>query len=197
MHRDLLLDQEIPRINEQHKGHQMSINLMQDELRQNQESQDGEIAVLKARVEQLIGLVKGKGETSDPTPEVSGAGGRNPPPTARGGAAGPPGRGGDPDDEGEGVGRKPDQSRKGRWDERLAPQLEEDEYDGENDEQFNLFSRVMANALGQWTRVPAEPPAMFTNEKHQDRGMWQLTCADLLAQTVGSGKTRDNECDTP
>jgi len=49
---------------------------MKDELRQNQESlqaQDGEIAVLKALVEQLMGQVKGKGRRSDPTPEASGA----------------------------------------------------------------------------------------------------------------------------
>jgi len=59
MHRDILLDQQIARINEQHKreleNHEMSINLMKDELRRNQESrqgQDGEIAVLKAMVEQ-------------------------------------------------------------------------------------------------------------------------------------------------
>jgi len=87
MHRDLLLDQQIPRINKQHKqaleNHEMSINLMKDDLRQNQESrqaQDREIAVLKALVEQLRGQVKGKGKTSDGTPEVSGAGGRNHPP---------------------------------------------------------------------------------------------------------------------
>jgi len=87
MYRDLLLDQEIARINEQHKweleNHGMSIHLMKDELRQNPESrqaQDGEIAVLKALVEQLMGQVKGKAKTSDPTPEASGAGGRNPPP---------------------------------------------------------------------------------------------------------------------
>jgi len=110
---------------------------MKDELRQNEESrqaQDGEIAVLKALVEQLIGQVKGKGKTSDPTPEVSGAGGRNPLPPPRGRAAGAPGGGGDPDDKEEGFGRKPDESRKGRRDERPAPQPEEDEYDAENHE---------------------------------------------------------------
>jgi len=48
------------------------------------------------------------------------------------------------------------------------PLLEEDEYDAENDEQFNLFAWVIANALRQRTRVPAEPPAMFRHEKHQD-----------------------------
>jgi len=86
MHRDLLLDQEISQINEQHKrelqNHEMSINLMKGKLGQNQESrqaQDGEIAVLKALVEQLMRQVKGKGKTSDPTPEVSGVGGCNNP----------------------------------------------------------------------------------------------------------------------
>jgi len=169
MHRDLLLNQEIVRINEQHKrelaNHEMSINLVRDELRNQQESreaQDGEIAVLKALVEQLMGQVKGKGKVSDPTPEASGAGG-GPPPPPRHGAAGAPGGGGggDPADDGEGSGRKPDERRKGRRDERPAPQPEENDYGAENDEQFNLFSRVMANALGQRTRVPAEPPAMF------------------------------------
>jgi len=69
MHGDVLLDSEIVRINEQHKremeNHQMSINLVRDELQQQQESreaQDGEIAVLKALVEQLLGQVKGKGK---------------------------------------------------------------------------------------------------------------------------------------
>jgi len=191
MHRDLLLDQEIVRINEQHKReletHEISINLVRDELQRQQESreaEDGEIAVLKALVEQLLGQVKGKGKVSDPTPEASGAGGGRPPPPPRHGAAGAPGggRGGDPDDEGEGSGRKPDECRKGRRDERPAPQPEDEDYDVENDEQFNLFSRVMANALGQRTRVPAEPPAMFRNEKHQDIRMWLLTCTEYFGR---------------
>jgi len=189
MHRDLLLDQEIVLINEQHnremETHEISINLVRDELQRQQESReapDGEIAVLKALVEQLLGQVKGKGKVSDPTPEASGAdGGR---PSQRHGAAGAPGGGGggDPDDEGEGSGRKPDENRKGRRDERPAPQPEEDDYDVEKDEQFNLFSRVMANALGQQTRVPAEPPAMFRNEKHQDIRMWLMTCTDYFGR---------------
>jgi len=69
MHRDLLVDQEIVRMNEQHKRelekHEMSINLVRDELYRQQESreaQNGEIAVLKALVEQLLGQVKGKGK---------------------------------------------------------------------------------------------------------------------------------------
>ena len=152
---------------------------MRDELRQHQESreaQDCETAVLKALVEQLMGQVKGKGKVSDPTPEVSGAGGGRPPPP-RHGATGAPGGGGGgyPDDAGEGSGRKPDENRKGRLDERRAPQPEEADYHVENDEQFNLFCRVMANALGQRMRVPVEPPAMFRNEKHEDIRMWLLT----------------------
>jgi len=117
-----------------------------------------------------MGQVKGKGKLSDPAPEASGADGGRPPPPPRHGAAGAPGGGGggDPDDDQEGSGRKPDENRKGRQDERPAPQPEEDGYEAENDQQFNLFSQVMANALGQRTRVPAEPPAMFRNEKHQD-----------------------------
>jgi len=158
MHRDLLLDQEIVRINKQHKrelaNHEISINLVRDVQRHHQESrlaQNGEISVLKALVEQLMGHVKGKGKVSDPTPGASGAGGGIPPPLPPHGAAGAPGGGGggDPDDEGEGSGRKPDESRKGRRDERPTPQPEEDDYEAENDEQFNLFSRVRANALGQ------------------------------------------------
>jgi len=173
MHRDMLLNQEIARINEQHKweleNHEMSINVMKHELRQNQElrqAQDGEIGVLKALEEQLMGDVKEKGKTADATPEASGAGGRDPPPPPRGGAPEAPGAGGDSDDEGEGFGRKPDQSRKGRRHETPAPQPEEEDYDAENDEQVNLFSGVMANTLGQRTRVLAEHPAMFRNEKH-------------------------------
>ena len=65
---------------------------------------------------------------------------------------------------------------------RPAPQPEEDDYDAANHEQFNLFSGVMANALGQQTRVPAEPPAMFRNEKHQDIRMWLLTCTHYFGQ---------------
>jgi len=138
MHRDLLVDQEIVRINEQHKreleNHEISINLVRDELRPHQESQeaqDGEIAVLKTLVEQLMGQVKGKGKVSDPTPEASGAGGGRTPAPQHGatGAAGG-GGGGDPDDEGEGSGRKPDKSRKARRHESPTPQPEEEEYDG-------------------------------------------------------------------
>jgi len=110
-------------------------------------------------------------------------GGRPPPPSRQGATGARGGRGGgDPDDEREGSGRKPDESRKGRRDGRLAAQPEEDDYDVENDEQFNLFSRVMANALGQRTRIPAEPPAMFRNEKHQDIGMWLMTCTDYFGR---------------
>ena len=142
MHRDLLLDQEIVQINEQHKwelaNHEMSINLVRDELPNQQESreaQDSEIAVLKALVEQLMGQVKGKGKVSDPTPEASGGGGGRPPPPPRHWAAGDPGGGGggDPDDDGEGSGRKPEERRKGRRDERPAPQPEENDYDAENE----------------------------------------------------------------
>jgi len=101
MHRDILLDPEIVAVNEQHKrelaNHEMSLNLVRDELRHHQESregQDGEIAVLKALVEQLMGQVKGKGKVSDPTPEASGAGGGRPPPPPHKAA-------GAPEEEGE------------------------------------------------------------------------------------------------
>ena len=188
IHRDILLDQEIARINEQHKreleNYEMSINLMKDDLRQNQQSrqvQDGEIAVLKALVERLMGQVKGKGMVSDATREASGGSGGRPPPPPRHGAAGAP-AGGVPDNEEAGSARKPDESRNGRRDERPAPQPEEDDYDSENDEQFSLFSRVIANAMGQRVRVPPEPPAMFRNEKYQDICMWLLTCTDYFSQ---------------
>jgi len=101
MYQEPLLDQEIVQINEQHKreltNHEISINLVRDEVRHDQESreaQDGEIAVLKALVEQLTGQVKGKGKVSDPTPEATGAGGGRPPPPPPHGAAGAPGGGG-------------------------------------------------------------------------------------------------------
>jgi len=190
IHRDLLLDQEIVRLNAQHKreleNHDISLNLMKQEMIESQlaeQARDGEISELKAMVQTLMGQVKGKGKVSDPTPEAAGPGGGRPP-APRHGAAGAPGggEGGDPDDDGEGSGRKPDETRKGRRDERPAPQPEEDGYVAENDEQFNLFSPVMANALGQRTRVPAEPPAMFQNEKHQDIRMWLMTCTDYFGR---------------
>jgi len=40
----------------------------------------------------------------------------------------------------------------------------------------------MANALGQRTRVPAEPPAMFRNEKQPDIRMWLITCTDYFGR---------------
>jgi len=192
LHRDLLLDQEIILLNAQHKreleNHEISLNLMKQEMIESQlaeKARDGEIEELKAMVQTLMGQVKGKGKVSEPTPEASGAdGGRPPPPPPRHGAAGAPGGGGggDPDDDGEGSGRKPDEGRKGRRDERPAPQPEGNHYDAENDEQFNLFSRVMANDLGQRSRVPAEPPAMFRHEKHQDIRMWLMTCTDYFGR---------------
>jgi len=128
-----------------------TLHLMKQEMLQHQEGQqarDGEMAELKAMVQTLIGQVKGKGKVSDRTPEASGAGGNNPPQPPRRGAVGAPGGGGDSDDEGEGHGRKLDERRKGRRDERPTPQPEDD-HDAENYEQFNLFSGVMANPLEQ------------------------------------------------
>jgi len=191
MHRDLLLDQEIVRINEQHKrelaNHEITINLVREELRHHQESreaEDGEITVVKALGEQLLGQVTGKGMVSDPTPVASGAGGGRPRPPRRDGAGGAPGGGGGGDhhDDQEGTGRKPDENGKGRRDERPAPQPEEEDYDAENKEQFNMVSRVMANALGQQTRVPAEPPAMLRNARHQDICIWLMTCTDYFGR---------------
>ena len=40
----------------------------------------------------------------------------------------------------------------------------------------------MANALGQYTRVPAAPPALFKNEKDQEIRMWLLTCMDYFGR---------------
>ena len=40
----------------------------------------------------------------------------------------------------------------------------------------------MANTLGQQTRVPAEPPAMFSHEKHQDIRMWLMTRTDYIGR---------------
>jgi len=101
IHRDLLLDQEIVRLNEQHKreleNHEISLNLMKQEILEHQpaeQARDGEISELKAMMQTLMGQVKGKGKGSDPTPEASGAGGGKPPPQRRG-AAGAPGGGGE------------------------------------------------------------------------------------------------------
>ena len=78
-----------------------------------------------------------------PNTEASGGGGgggRPPLPTRPKRTAGVPGGGRDPDDDEEGSRRKPDESWEGRQDERPTPQPEEDNYDVEDDEQFNLFS---------------------------------------------------------
>jgi len=45
-----------------------------------------------------------------------------------------------------------------------------------------MFSRVIGNALGQRTRVPGEPPAMFRIENHQDIHMWLLPCTDYFGR---------------
>jgi len=155
MHRDLLLKAEIVRLNEQHKpeqqNHEISHKLMKQKMLQHQEAQqarDGEISELKEIGQTLMGQVKGKGKGLALTPEASGAGGRNPQPPPRRGVAGARGGGGDPDDDRDSSGRRPDESRKGTLDERPVPQPEDD-YDAENDQQFNLFSRGMANAVGQ------------------------------------------------
>jgi len=124
------------RLNKQHKreleNHEISLLLMRAVLRHRKEGQqvrDGEISELKPMGETLIGQVKGKGKVSDPTPEASVAGGGKPPPLPppQGWAAGAAGGGGrgDPDDEGEGSGRRPDESRKGRWDKRPGPQTDD------------------------------------------------------------------------
>jgi len=182
IHVDLLLDQELVWHNEQHKreleNHDISLNLMKQEMLEHQlaeQAREGEISELKAMVQALMRQVKGKGKVSDLTPEASGAGGGRPPPSRDGAARAPgDGGGGDPYEDGEGSGRKPDESRRGRRSERLAPHPEKDDYDAENDQQFNLFSRVMSNALGQRTRLSVEGPAMFRNKKHQDIRMWLL-----------------------
>ena len=166
IHRDLLLDQEMVRLNEPHKreleNHEISLNLMKQEMLEHQlaeQARDGEISELKAMGQTLMWQVKGKGKVSDPTSKVSGAGGGKPPPP-RHGAAGAPsgGGGGDPDDEGEGSGRKPDESRKGRRDERRAPQPEDNNYDAENDEQFNLFLTGHGQRLGTTDTSPSGTP---------------------------------------
>jgi len=46
----------------------------------------------------------------------------------------------------------------------------------------------MGNALGQRTSVQGEPPAMFTNQKHQDTRMWLLTCTDYFGRNSWQGE---------
>ena len=82
IHVDLLLDQELVWLNEQHKPeletHDISLNLMKQEMLEHQlaeQAEDSEILEQKAMVQALMGLVKGKGKVSDLTPELSGAGG--------------------------------------------------------------------------------------------------------------------------
>lgn len=131
-------------------------------------------------VETLMAQVKGKGKASEPTLEASWAGGGNPTPPPRQGAAEAPG-GGDPDDEPEGSGRKPDENRKRRWNERCIPQPEAD-YDAYDDAPFATQSRIMTEARGQETKVAAEPAALFKNERHQDIHMWVLICMYLVSR---------------
>jgi len=87
MQRDLLLDKEIVRLNQEHKreqeNHEIRLDLLEHEMVQHQEAQeaqDSEISELKAIVPTLMGLVKGKGKASDLRPEASAAGGGKPPP---------------------------------------------------------------------------------------------------------------------
>jgi len=40
----------------------------------------------------------------------------------------------------------------------------------------------MTDTVGRQTRVPAEPPALFKNEKHKDMRMWLLTCTDYFGR---------------
>jgi len=78
MHLDLMVDQEIFQLNEQHKRerekHEIDLVLMRAELRHQKEAQkrrDGDISELKPMVATLMWQVKGKGKVSDPTPEAS------------------------------------------------------------------------------------------------------------------------------
>jgi len=113
--------------------------------RKIQQAQDREILELKARVQPLMGQLKGKRKASDLTPEVSPAGVGNPPLQPSRWAAGASGGGGDPDEKGKGSGRTPEEYQNGRQDERPAPQPEnEDEDEGK---QFALISHIMANAM--------------------------------------------------
>jgi len=170
MHLDLLLDPEIVRLNQQHKwtleNHETSINLMKQEMLQHQEAwqaRDGEILEFKAMGQTLLGQVKGKEKASDLTPEASEEGGGSTLPPRGRRVARAPGWGGDPDDEGEGSGRKPGESKKGRRDKRPAPQPEADD-DAADKEQLATLSRIMTDAMGGRTRVPAERAALFRNE---------------------------------
>jgi len=77
IHRDLLLDQEIVRLNEQYKreleNHEISLNVMKQGMLEHQlaeQARDGEISELKAMVQTLMGQVKGNGKVSDRTPEA-------------------------------------------------------------------------------------------------------------------------------
>jgi len=109
IHRDQLLDQEIVRLNEQHKreleNNEICLNLIKQEMLEHQlaeQVRDSEISELKAMVQTLRGQVNGKGKVSDPTPEASGGGGGRAPPPRRGAGGVPDGGGeGDPDAKGE------------------------------------------------------------------------------------------------
>lgn len=117
----------------------------------------------KAIGQTLLGQGKGKEKVSDLTPEATEEGGGSSLPPQRRRAAGAPGRGGDPEDEGEGSGRKPGESKRGRRDKRPAPQPEAED-DVADEEQLATLSRIMTNAMGGRTRVSAERAALFRNE---------------------------------
>jgi len=64
---------------------------------------------------------------------------------------------------------------------RPSPQPEAYE-EVDDDEQVAELLRIMADAMRHRTSVPAEPPALFRNKKHQDIRLWRLTCTDYFGR---------------
>ena len=104
--RDVMLDQEILRIQKQHKDglaeQEENITLLREALEaqlDDQATRDNELAELKEQVRFLSGQVKGKGRAQDTGPEATGGGnrGKKPPPRMQGAAGEAPG--GDDDDD--------------------------------------------------------------------------------------------------
>ena len=190
--RDVMLDQEIIRIQKQHKDElaeqEENINLLREALEAQLDDQaawDNELADLKALVRSLSGQVKGKGRVPDTVPEATGGGngGKKPPPKMRGAAGGAPGGGdddGEDDDDDEGAhrgGKRPGGPSRRK---KTPPPDDDDDDNGTRDLQLDLFVKAMAKALGKTTRVPVEPPPTFKNDGHQDVQMWLVACTDFF-----------------
>ena len=172
LQRDRMLNDEIIDLKQRHKKEldqqQQTIDQLirevtrQKELHQNREK---EIADLRGLVEGLVARTSDRGRTRTPTPipSVRTGGGVPPPPPWMHGAAVAPG-GGDSNDEDDGDRRRREKG-KGKERERIPPPSKKDKT---RDQDFELLCRIMTESQARTARKPAEAPAMYKHEKHQD-----------------------------